>query len=149
MNKDEFIKIADYPKGHLYKTTKIIVLNNVSSLFGLEKFNDEIFYIKWDIDNKFDTIIDLDDYEKKLKNYFNSNIKSNIVRKKNYPIMLNTKINTKKNIICSEVGEVFTIREFIEKKKKYNIVVSVENVFVSKNKEINYSFNVLKISNAL
>ncbi len=147
MNKDEFIKIADYPKGSLYKTTKIIILNNVSSLFGLEKFNDEVFYIKWDIDNKFDTIIDLDDYEKKLKNYFNSNIKSNIVRKKNYPIMLNTKINTKKNIICCEVGEVFTIREFIEKKK--NIVVSVENVFVSKNKEINYSFNVLKISNAL
>ena len=121
MNKDEFIKIADYPKGRLYKTTKIIILNNVSSLFGLEKFNDEIFYIKWDIDNKFDTIIDLDDYEKKLKNYFNSNIKSNIVRKKNYPIMLNTKINTKKNIICCEVGEVFTIREFIEKKK--NIIL--------------------------
>ena len=76
-------------------------------------------------------------------------MKSAIIIKENYPVMIQTKIPTNKNadIITSEDGDISTINEFITKNTKYNLILEIKNIFVS-DSEIKYSVYLKKIENA-
>ena len=146
--------ISTNNKGELYKCYEIsdqlkknikITLNNVSTIFGIEKVYHNR-YVKWtNIDSKIiSRILDIEKYIQ--SNFPLKEIKSVIIEKKNYPIMLNTKINysKNKNIIESEKGLVPTIEEFIEKKKDYILEINLENIFVAE-KYIYYTLLINKI----
>ena len=64
--------------------------------------------------------------------------------------MIRTKITNNASLeLIKNVGDVSILSEFIEKKKKYNLTLVLENLFVSDLSVINYSLNVKKIENAL
>tara|TARA_B100000524_G_scaffold255569_1_gene138415 strand:+ start:607 stop:1074 length:468 start_codon:yes stop_codon:yes gene_type:complete len=145
-------------KGTLYKIKNNInkdislSINNVSSPFGLEEINDgKVFYIKWNIDKMYEVLDVIETIESNIQDKFNDKIlKSNIIRKNNYPIMLNSKINNSinNNIILKSDGDTYTIKEFIKKKSKYNVILIIDKLFVN-NTYINYSITIKNIGYAL
>ena len=131
-------------------TTINITLRNVSLLFGLEKYKENIFYLKWNINDHYAIICFIEQFEEKLNTEFNTPVKSNIIRKNNYPIILNSKlIYTKNNnIILRTDNDISSIEEYIDKKNKYNVILEIKSVFKNKNL-INYSILIKNISIAL
>ena len=141
--------------GNLYKCEYLndqinLQFKKVIPIFGIE-YVSNYKYIKWKLD---DILIDISkieilrNFETFLKDEFpEKEIKSVIIEKNNYPLMINTKYIESKtgNIIISEKGEVPTINEFINKNKLYNIDITLENIFVN-DKFVNYSLIIKKIS---
>ena len=64
--------------------------------------------------------------------------------------MLNSKINNSinNNIILKSEGDTYTIKEFIKKKSKYNVILIIDKLFVN-NAYINYSITIKNIAYAL
>ena len=148
----EYIKSNN--QGDLYKCYKLenqekkkvkYTLDNTSTLFGLENVYSKK-YIKW-IHLDPSIILAIKDIEKFLQEQFpEKQLKSCIIEKKNYPIMLNTKINISKNqsIIDNEKGEISSLAEYIQKKKNYSINILLENIFTN-SQFIYYSLEIQKI----
>ena len=151
-------KINQNNKGTLYKIKNninkdiSISINNVSSPFGLEEINDgKVFYIKWNIDKMYEVLDVIETIESNIQDKFTDKIlKSNIIRKNYYPTMLNSKINKSinNNIILKSEGDTYTIKEFIKKKSKYNVILIIDKLFVN-NAYINYSITIKNIAYAL
>ena len=151
-------KIKKNSKGVLYKCYLLdnnnnnkhinLVFESLSTLFGIEYIYG-YKYIKWKLNlNSSYNINLIKELELFLKEEFpQKDIKSVLIEKNNYPLMLNTKYIESKtgNIIESDKGEVPTITEFIEIGKLYNLEIILENVFVGE-KYINYSLIIKKIS---
>lgn len=150
-------KKTDNNDGCLYKinynndTAISLSIDNTISLFGLETYKNN-FYIKWIIDNNFQVIDFIESLENNIKSELNTEILSNLIKKEKYPLMLNTKIIYTKNIniINSDKGGISTIKEYIKKGNKYNMSLSISDVFLNKKKKlIFYSIIIKKIEIAL
>ena len=116
-------KVTENKYGELYKVLimnkqKIesisITLKNVKTLFGLEKrYNNS--YIKWTIDKNDISVIRL--LENMILDSFkfidNLVLKSSIIQKKDYPTMIETKLNNScsNDIIKHKKGEIITFNE--------------------------------------
>ena len=138
-----FTKINSNSNGDLFKITDIeknkinIKLLNVKTLFGVEQnYNTKI--IKWIIDfNKiqFFELIENSLLEE-FKLYKINNVNTRIIKKKNYPTMVYTKIANNKmsnDIIHHEKGEITSYND-ITKNNFYDIDLTIENIFVKKDK---------------
>ena len=141
----ELIKISKNKFGTTYKLKNEINLefNNIKTLFGIEKIYN-YKYIKWNIKN-LDKIIQ---FEKNIRQLLpNHNLKSTIIKKPNYPIMLLTKVPNYKNnsIIQNNAGEISSLNEYIDKDNKYNVSLSIKNIFVGEN-DVKFSIYINKIS---
>ena len=125
------------------KTPKIFTLNNTKTIFGIEDTGRYGKYVKW-IYNQEGLLLEFHDFLKKI--YTEQELKSPVILRENYPVMLQTKIPTNKNanIISSDDGDISTINDFIKKNTMYNLILEVKNIFVSK-LEIKYSVYIKKI----
>lgn len=146
-----FKLINENQSGKIYKVTnfKLMKISNTHTIFGLENYTDSIFYIKWITTQEYiNKIKENESYI--LSKFPDMNISTCIIDRNNYDKMILTKINKKKSLhIVKECGDVSTLREFIEKNKKYNIYLSIDNIFITHTGEIKYSLQVKKIENAL
>ena len=141
----DLIKVSKNKFGTTYKLKNEINLEfiNVKTLFGIEKIYN-YRYIKWNIKN-LDKIIQI---EKNIKLLLpNHNLKSNIINKVNYPQMLLTKVPNYKNnsIIQTKPGEISSLNEYIDKDNKYDVNLSIKNIFVGET-DVKFSIYINKIS---
>jgi hypothetical protein len=123
-------------------------LQKTKTLFGLEsRYNNK--YIKWTINyNIIDSIKLLENSLKEQFNYCNiDNVISKIIYKKNYPVLLESKISNRKlsnDIIYHEKGEL-TSYDSINNKKIYNVSLILDNIFIKKNNSKNTLYYNLEI----
>lgn len=127
-------------------------LNNVSTLFGLEKqYNNK--YFKWVIPYDVKDTIEL--LESTLKSSFKEKsidkVFSKIIKKYNYPMMLETKINNKSNsydIISHTKGEILGFEDILNK-TPYNIILQLKNISIKakdKSTVLYYNLEITKIN---
>jgi hypothetical protein len=122
-------------------------LQKTKTLFGLEsRYNNK--YIKWVINyNIIDSIKLL---ENSLKEQFNDSdidVSSKIIYKKNYPVLLESKISNRKlsnDIIYHEKGEL-TSYDSINNKNIYNVNLILDNIFIKKKNSKNTLYYNLEI----
>tara|TARA_B100000963_G_scaffold362019_1_gene402128 strand:+ start:7379 stop:7873 length:495 start_codon:yes stop_codon:yes gene_type:complete len=152
-------KVTENKYGELYKVLimnkqKIesisITLKNVKTLFGLEKrYNNS--YIKWTIDKNDISVIRL--LENMILDSFkfidNLGLKSSIIQKKDYPTMIETKLNNScsNDIIKHKKGEIITFNEL--KSLYCNIDISLRHVNIQNrtgNKTIYYNLEIKEIA---
>lgn len=157
-----FRKISDNKIGILYNvkksnpdfslTTIVYSLNKTKTIFGLEeKYNKKVF--KWIIDDDFKSkILSLEkDLINNCQNISIELVKSKIIEKNNYPIMIETDVP--KNIFCcndiiKHTKGILTSFNQINKKNKYNIEFKLENVSVrciNKKNILYYNLEITKI----
>ena len=157
-----FRKISDNKIGILYNvkksnpdfslTTIVYSLNKTKTIFGLEeKYNKKVF--KWIIDDDFKSkILSLEkDLINNCQNISIELVKSKIIEKNNYPIMIETDVP--KNIVCcndiiKHTKGILTSFNQINKKNKYNIEFKLENVSVrciNKKNILYYNLEITKI----
>ena len=139
-------RVSSNKYGTIYKleTPLIFTINNTKTIFGIESAGKYGEYIKWNIDEVDSAISDFETYLKDVKNSLP--VKSSIVRRDNYPLMIQTKLPNNKNldIIRNELGDISTIHQFIDKSNVYNLLLEISGYFVS-NKEIKYTVYLKKI----
>jgi len=139
-------RVSSNKYGTIYKleTPLIFAINNTKTIFGIENAGKYGEYIKWNIDDIDTVVCEFEMYLKEIRNSLP--IKSSILRRDNYPLMIQTKIPNNKNldIIRNELGDITTIHQFIDKNKIYNILLEINGYFVS-NKEIKYTVYLKKI----
>lgn len=139
-------RVSSNKYGTIYKleTPLIFAINNTKTIFGIESAGKYGEYIKWNIDEVDSAISDFETYLKDVKNSLP--VKSSIVRRDNYPLMIQTKLPNNKNldIIRNELGDISTIHQFIDKSNVYNLLLEISGYFVS-NKEIKYTVYLKKI----
>jgi hypothetical protein len=145
------VKIRSGKIGDLYLIKNKIELNllNTHNIFGIEnKFKNKI--IKWVInENQLDAIniLESDILENMFKLLNNPDLilKSKVIKKKDYPILLETKLNLNSNeVIKHDIGDIVTYSD-IQKKKKYSVELYIKNLSI-KNNNIFYNFIVKKIN---
>tara|TARA_B110000211_G_C13978909_1_gene508436 strand:- start:692 stop:1144 length:453 start_codon:yes stop_codon:yes gene_type:complete len=131
----EIIKISSTKTGILYKIIEnnnaiSIKLTNMRALFKPDKYYNN-FYIKWQID--IENIYKILKIEKLLSQHFKKGVTSNIIKKHNYPLMLNTKFTSNKNNPIIIDGSLLSVAEFIETnlEKSYNITIEFGKIFVN------------------
>ena len=100
------------------------------ALFKPDKYYNN-FYIKWQID--IENIYKILKIEKLLSQHFKKEVTSNIIKKHNYPLMLNTKFTSNKNNPIIIDGSLLSVAEFIETnlEKSYNITIEFGKIFVN------------------
>tara|TARA_B100001094_G_scaffold126223_1_gene122332 strand:- start:1200 stop:1703 length:504 start_codon:yes stop_codon:yes gene_type:complete len=139
-----FTKKNSNSNGDLFNITDIhkkkinIKLLKAKTLFGVEQnYNTKI--IKWVID--FNKIQFFELIEKSLlkefKLYKINNVNTRVIKKRNYPPMVYTKIANNKlsnDIIHHEKGEITSYSD-ITKNNLYDIDLTLENIFVKKDRE--------------
>lgn len=139
-------RVSSNKYGTIYKLENPLILsiNNTKTIFGIESAGKYGEYIKWNIDDVDSALSDFELHLKELKNSLP--VKSSIVRRDNYPLMIQTKIPNNKNldIIRNELGDITTVHQFINKNSIYNILLEISGYFVS-NKEIKYTVYLKKI----
>ena len=139
-------RVSSNKYGTIYKleTPLIFTINNTKTIFGIESAGKYGEYIKWNIDEVDSAISDFETYLKDVKNSLP--IKSSIVKRDNYPLMIQTKLPNNKNldIIRNELGDISTIHQFIDKSNVYNLLLEISGYFIS-NKEIKYTVYLKKI----
>ena len=139
--------------GTLYKIKQIcddkdtpilIILNNVKLLFDLQTQKNKI-YLKW-IVNSIILKDKISDIETNIEKLFDKKVKSNIIKKNNYPDFLETQIikSCDGSSCISSDNNILTYEEYINKQNKYNVIAQIENVFVKKD-IINYTIKIKKI----
>jgi hypothetical protein len=141
----ELTKISKNKFGTTYKLKNEINLDfkNIKTLFCIEKIYN-YRYIKWNIKN-LDKIVQ---FEQNIKLLIPThNVKSTIINKPNYPLMLLTKVPNYKNnsIIDNNLGEINSLSEYIDKDNIYNVSLSIKNIFVGQ-KDVKYSIYLNKIA---
>lgn len=145
------VKIRSGKIGDLYLIKNKIELNllNTHNIFGIEnKYKNKV--IKWVLNqNQLNTINILEsnilENMSKLLNKQDLIIKSKVIKKINYPILLETKLNLNSNeVIKHDIGDIVTYSD-IQKKKKYNVDLYIKNIYL-KNNNIFYNFIVKKIN---
>ena len=131
----EIIKVSTKKTGKLYKILENsnninIKLTNIKVMFKPDKYYDN-FYIKWQIN--IENIYKIIKIENILLQHFKTDIKSNIIKKPNYPLMLNTKFVYNKNDPIIIDGDLTSVPEFIENnlEKSYNISIEIGKIFVN------------------
>ena len=129
----EIIKISRTQTGSLYKLLEnkhniTIKFTNIKPLFKPDKYYNN-FYIKWRIN--IENIHKILKLEKYMGLYFQKNVKSNLLKKENYPLMLNTKFTSTKNNPIIINGDLTSVPEFIESNldKSYNISIEFGKIF--------------------
>ena len=123
---NELIRASSNKYGTTFrlKTPIIFTLNNTKTIFGIEDTGRYGKYVKW-IYNDGGQLLEFHDFLSNI--YSDHQMKSAIIIKENYPVMIQTKIPTNKNadIITSEDGDISTINEFITKNTKYNLILEI------------------------
>ena len=112
--------------GKIYKVinSNTITIQNAYTLFGIEIYKNNVFYIKWIVDNKY-----LENIKKNIESdlqikFPECTISSCVIIKPNYSDMLLTKvINNNSLTIDKEEGDISTLSEFIEKKKNMILIL--------------------------
>ena len=145
------VKIKSGKIGDLYLIKNKVELNllNTHNIFGIEnKYQNKI--IKWVLNqNQLDAINILEsnilENLSKLLNNSNLILKSKVIKKKDYPILLETKLKINSNeVIKHDIGDIVTYSD-IKKNKKYNVELYIKNISI-KNNYIFYNFIVKKIN---
>jgi len=145
----EIIKVSSIKNGELYKllensTVISIKLTNVKTLFKPDKYYNN-FYIKWQIN--IENIHKILKLEKLLSLHFNKNITSNIIKRVNYPLLLNTKFTYNKNNPIIIDDSLMNVPEYIENnlETSYNITLEFGKIFVN-NEIIKYPLVIKNIN---
>lgn len=158
MKNITFKKLSENSKiGTLYKVFYTnsenpieIELKNTRTLFGIEyRYNTK--YIKWVLDYKEKELVNALELCLRSSYEDNSNIqiKSKIISKPNYPLLLETKIGN--NIKCSndlikhEPGELTSFKD-ICKNEKYNIKGEIKNISIKEDKKDTYMYYNIEIN---
>lgn len=144
-------KLKETNNGFLYKLlldNKKVYLKykNIKALFKPDKYRNT-YYIKWNA-GEICLLDELEYIENAIKSCFEGRVmSSNILKKKNYPLMLNTKYTYKKTnpIVISDT--LLSIPEFIENNldKSYNITLEIGKIFITEN-EIKYPLDIKYIN---
>mgnify|MGYP001215378444 CR=1 FL=1 len=139
-------RVSSNKYGVIYKLESplIIILNNTKSIFGIESAGNYGEYVKWNIENIDESIIEFESFLR--ESHKDLSITSSIIKRDNYPLMIQTKLPNYKNIdiVRSEQGDITTIHNFIKKNNFYNLILEIKGFFVS-NKEIKYTIYIKKI----
>tara|TARA_B100001093_G_scaffold504587_1_gene560633 strand:- start:1053 stop:1547 length:495 start_codon:yes stop_codon:yes gene_type:complete len=152
-------KVTENKYGELYKVLLInkkniesisLTLKNVKTLFGLEqRYNNN--YIKWTIDNNDMSVIKL--LENMLLDSFKDNgvlnLKSSIIQKKDYPNMIETKLNNScsNEIIKHKKGEIITFKDL--KSNYCDVNISLKHINIQNrngSKIIYYNLEIKEIA---
>ena len=130
-------RVSSNKYGVIYKLESplIIILNNTKSIFGIESAGNYGEYVKWNIENIDESIIEFESFLR--ESHKDLSITSSIIKRDNYPLMIQTKLPNYKNIdiVRSEQGDITTIHNFIKKNNFYNLILEIKGFFVS-NKEV-------------
>ena len=145
----EIIKVSTKKTGVLYKILEnnhniTIKLTNIKALFAPDKYYNN-FYIKWHVN--IEHIYKIIKIENILIRHFEKKLKSNIIKKDNYPLMLNTKfVYNKSNPMIIE-KRLMNVPEFIENNlgNSYNIVIEIGKIFID-NDDIKYPLIIKAIT---
>ena len=135
MSKLQLVELSKLKNGTIYnikENNQIIkfYLKNVTPMFKPDKYKNS-YYIKWNVVNS--NLSNISKIEDVLENYFiEKSIKKNIITKKGYPLMLNTKfIHSKQDPIIVD-GHVTNIAEFIttNMEEEYDICLEMGKIFI-------------------
>jgi len=131
----EIIKVSSVKTGILYKIIENnsgirIKLTNLKTPFKPDKYFNNV-YIKWKIN--IENIHKILKVEKLLSLHFKKNIKSNIIKRPNYPLMINTKYIYNKNNPLIIDNSLSNIAEYIENnlEQSYDITLEFGKIFVN------------------
>ena len=149
-------EVSSDENGELYRLStspdenKPLYINvlSISPMFSPDKIYG-VYYIKWNIKDVNVELIEKVEYN--LENIFDEySLASNILRRPNYPLLLNTKYKYKKsgeNIISDSIENINDYLVINSKEDKYNISLSINNVYIDKKtKTIKYPLDIRKIS---